>query len=163
MQNAVSYTQNWKEVIRAVTWDNGCPRLSFFFINVEFVALISKNNIPCGVTELFLCDSQLFLCDSQFTTVFIQFNIGYYGTVRFSAVKKLALNKQKSLRVYLVILATQTAGWFKVRFASFYWLRLRSAAQDSIWNRQCSSLKLERVNVSVFAKREGTILFETVA
>jgi hypothetical protein len=60
-------------------------------LNVEFIALIDTNNIPCGVTELFLYDS-------QFATVFIQFNIGYYGTVRFSAVKKLALNKQKTLR-----------------------------------------------------------------
>jgi hypothetical protein len=61
------------------------------FLNVEFIALINTNNIPCVVTELILYDS-------HFTTVFIQFNIGHYGIVRFSAVKKLALNKQKTLR-----------------------------------------------------------------
>jgi hypothetical protein len=63
--------------------------LLLVFLNVKFIALLNTNNIPCGVTELFLCDS-------QFATVFIQFNIDYYGTVRFSAMKKLALNKQKT-------------------------------------------------------------------
>jgi hypothetical protein len=62
-----------------------------FFLNVEFIGLINTKNIPCGVTELFLYDS-------QFATVFIQYNVDYYGTVRFSAVKKLALNIQKTLR-----------------------------------------------------------------
>jgi hypothetical protein len=74
------------------------------FFNVEFIALINTNNIPCGVTELFLCDS-------QFATVFIQFNINYLDTMRFSAVKKWhSINKKHcGTTFFLSILWLQNA------------------------------------------------------